>query len=79
MRVIRRMVSGQTRPNVDRFLNLSLPSTVTTIIKNADKIKHSTQQSTVEDVTDEGVTELLEVYDQLFWNEDLEELYKIKS
>jgi len=45
MEVIRRMEDGQTRPNVCRCLSLP-PSTVTTIMTNSVKIKHSVQQST---------------------------------
>ena len=45
MEVIRRMEGGQARPNMCRSLNIP-PSIVITIIKNADIIKHSTQQCT---------------------------------
>jgi hypothetical protein len=42
MEVIRRMEGGESRPTVYRDLNMTL-STVTTIMKNADKIKRSHQ------------------------------------
>lgn len=45
MDVIKRIKGGQTRPFVCSALNLA-PSTVTTIIKNEEKIKFSAQHST---------------------------------
>ncbi|XP_018430489.1 PREDICTED: tigger transposable element-derived protein 1-like [Nanorana parkeri] len=45
MEVVRRMEDGETRSNVCRIMKLP-PSTVSTIIRNADKIKASIQHAT---------------------------------
>jgi hypothetical protein len=45
MKVICRTQGGQTHPDVCRSMKLS-PHTVSTIMKNVDKIEHSTQPAT---------------------------------
>lgn len=51
MEVTQKIEDGQTRPNVCRSLNLP-PSTVTTFIQSADRIKRPMQQSTAVNATE---------------------------
>ncbi|XP_053572819.1 tigger transposable element-derived protein 1-like [Bombina bombina] len=74
MEVIRRMEGGETRANVCRNMKLP-PSTVTTIIKNADKIKESVKHSTPVSAAQTRYTrcKLLEKMEKLLslWVDDL--------
>ncbi|XP_053547680.1 tigger transposable element-derived protein 1-like [Bombina bombina] len=74
MEVIRRMEDGETHANVCRDLKLP-PSTVTTIIKNANRIKESIQHATPVSVAHVRYSrsKLLEKMEQLLslWVDDL--------